>query len=327
MGDWEGIVLEKESLDRALALNRPHDAGRAYLYIGEALKYLGRYEQARNILEDAIAYTRRMHVPYTTATAETMLAEVDWLTGRWSTAMTHLQHRPGQDHGEQPGNLSQIYLGVVQGRLYNDLGQPEKARIILEEALSRAASALDPCVALLGELARSKIVLDRMAAVASIASEILEWTDQARYLYPNVDMALLTICRMPFAFGWPTMVDDARSAWEQLERLDGQYRTPVTAACRLEGLGWITLAEGDAVQAAASFGQALTGWQELGHPYDQVRALSGVSRALTQAKDHDGVKMAIEQAAGLVNSLAAQLEDPALKTSFLASMFLREIQK
>jgi tetratricopeptide (TPR) repeat protein len=327
MGDWEGLVMEQESLDRALALNRPHDAGRAYIYIGEALKYLGRYEQARNILEDAIAYTRRMHVPYTTAVAETMMAEVDWLTGRWSTAMTHLQQRVGQAHDEQPGNLSQIYLGVVQGRLYNDLGQPEKARIILEEALARAVSALDPRVALLGELARAEAALGRMAPASSIASEILEWTDQALYLYPNADMALLTICHMPLAFGWATMTDAARSAWEQLERLDGQYRTPATAACRLEGLGWITLAEGNAVQAAASLGQALTGWQELGHPYDQVRVLSGISRALTQAKDHDGIKMTIQQAMGLINSLAAQLEDPALKTSFLASMFVRDIQK
>jgi len=85
--------------------------------------------------------------------------------------------------------------------------------------------------------------------------------------------------------------------------------------------------EDDGDQAAASLGQALTGWQELGHPYDQVRVLSGISRALTQAKDHDGIKMTIQQAMGLINSLAAQLEDPALKTSFLASMFVRDIQK
>jgi tetratricopeptide (TPR) repeat protein len=326
MGDWEGIALEQESLDRALALNRPHDAGRAYIYIGEALKYLGRYEQAKDILEDAIAYTRRMHVPFTTATAETMLAEVDWLTGHWSTAITHLQQRAGQAHGEQPDNLSEIYLRVVQGRLYNDLGQPEKARKILDEALARPASALDPRVALLGELARAEVALGRMVAAASTASEILEWADQARYLYPNVDMALLTICRMPFAFSSATMVGTARSAWEQLERLDGQYRTPVTAAYRLEGLGWITLAEGNIVQAADHFKQAQTKWQELGHPYDQARALSGFSRALTQ-EDHDEFKTAIEQAMGLVNSLAAQLEDPALKASFLASGFVREIQK
>ena len=324
-GDWEGLALERESLERALALNRPHDAGRAYLYIGEALKYLGRYKEARELLEDAISYTRRMHVPYTSAAAANMLAEVDWLTGHWSTAMTQLQ--AGQAHGKQPGNLSQIYLAVVQGRLYNDLGQPEKARKILVEGLAGAASALDPRVALLGELARAEGALGRMASAASTASEILEWTDQARYLYPNIAMALLTICRMPGVSGWPALAGTARSAWGQLERLDGQYRTPVIAACRLEGLGWITLAEGNTAQAAATFRQAQTRWQELGHPYDQARALSGLCRALTQAKDHKGSKKEIEQAMELVNSLAAQLEDPVLKTSFLASALVREIQR
>jgi DNA-binding SARP family transcriptional activator len=325
-GDWVGMALEQESLDRALASNRPHDAGRAYLYLAEALKYLGRYEQAKDILEDAISYTRRMHVPYTLAAAANMLAELNWLTGRWSTAMPRLKQKPDQSHDEQPGNLSQIYLGVVQGRLYNDLGQPEKARKILVEALAGASGTLDPRVALLGELVRAEAALGRVAPAASTASEILEQTDQVRYLYPNVAMALLTICQMPVAFGSPAMGGAARSACAQLERLDGQYRTPVTTACRLEGLAWVTLVEGDAAQAAAFFRQAQNKWQELGHPYDQARALSGFSRALTQ-EDHDGFKTAIEQAMGLVNSLAAQLEDPALKDSFLDSVFVREIQK
>jgi hypothetical protein len=213
----------------------------------------------------------------------------------------------------------------VQGRFYNDLGQPEKSRKIVE-ALAGAASTLDPRVALLGELARAEAALGHMALAASIASEILEWTNQARYLFPSVAMALLTICYMPVTFGWPAMGGAARSAWTQLEQLDEQYRMPVTAACRMEGLGWITLLEGDAVQAADCFRQAQTTWQELGHPYDQVRALSGLSRALTQ-EDHDGFKTAIEQAMALINSLAAQLEDPALKSSFLASILVREIQK
>jgi tetratricopeptide (TPR) repeat protein len=326
MGDWEGVALEQESLDRALALNRPHDAGRAYLYIGEALKYLGRYEEVRDTLEDAISYTRRMHIPYIAAAAADMLVEVDWLTGRWSTAIAQLEQSPGEVHGEQPGNLSQIYRSVVQGRLYNDLGQPEKSRNILRKALAGATSALDPRVALLGELTRAEAALGRMALAASTASEILEQTDQARYLYPNVAMALLTICHMPVAFGWLAMGSAARSAWTQLDLLDRQYHTPVTTACRLEGLGWITLAEGDAVQAAAFFGRAQTRWQELGHPYDQARALGGLSRALTE-EDQDGFQTAIEQAMGLVNSLAAQLQDPALRASFLASVFVREIQK
>ena len=325
MGDWEGVAMEQESLDRALALNRPHDASRAYLYIAEAIKYLGRYDQVRGVLEDAISYTRRMYIPYTATAAANMLVEVDWLTGRWSTALTQLGQQFGRVDREQPGNLSQIYFGVVQGRLYNDLGQPEKSRKIVGEALAGGASTLDPRVALLGELARAEAALGDMALAVSTVSEILEWTNQARYLFPSVAMALLTICYMPVTFGWPAMGDAARSAWTQLERLDEQYRTLVTTACRLEGLGWITLLERDEVQATAAFQQAQTSWQELGHPYDQVRALIGLSRALTQ--DQDEFKAVIGQAMGLVNFLDAQLEDPALKNSFLASVLVQQIQK
>lgn len=323
-GDWEGVVLEQESLDRALAINRPGDTGRAYLYIGEALKYMGRYEQARNTLEDAIAYTRRMHVPYIATAAANMVAEVNWLTGRWSSALAKLQD--DQALIEQPGNLSQIYLGVVQGRLYNDLGQPERAREILAAALAGTVSALDPRIALLGELARAEAALDGMVPAASTASEILEWIDQARYLYPNVAMALLAICYLPVTFNWPMMRSTSRSALAQLERLDALYHTPVTAACRLEGLGWILLTEGDTVQAGTYFKQAYTRWQELVHPYDQIRAFSGLLRTMHQ-EDNDWFKTAIKQATELIDSLAAQLDDPVLKSSFLASVFVREIQK
>jgi tetratricopeptide (TPR) repeat protein len=320
-GDWEGLAMEQESLTYALALNRPHDAGRAYLYISEALAYLGRYEQARDTLEDAIAYTQRMHIPYIADAASRGLAELDWLTGRWSAAIAQLQPAVDHDHGEQPASLPQLYLGTVLGRVYNDLGQAGMARKLLTQALAGAVNTLDPRVALLGELARAEATLGRPAAAASAATEILEWTDQARYLYPNVGMALLLICRLPAAFGWTAMIGSAHSARQQLERLDRQYRTPATAACRLEGQGWLALAEADADKAAASFEQAAARWQGLGHPYDHARALIGFRQALTLVGDSDEAKSASEQAIELINPLAAQLEDPALKTSFLALLW------
>jgi tetratricopeptide (TPR) repeat protein len=89
-GIGSGLAMEKESLELALALNRPHDAGRGYLYYGEGLLYLGDYEQARDIFEQAIAYTRQMNVPYITDAAVRMLAEVEWLTGDWSSALARL---------------------------------------------------------------------------------------------------------------------------------------------------------------------------------------------------------------------------------------------
>jgi tetratricopeptide (TPR) repeat protein len=322
-GEWEGLALEQESLELALASNRPHDAGRAYLYIAEALIYLGRYEQARNLLEEAIAYTQRRHVLYIAEGAARMLAEVDQLTGRWSAALRRLQAMIEFAGSEQPAGLFQIYVGLILGRLYNNLGLVEEAHKLLTGALAGPVKSLDPCVALLGELARAEAVRGRPEAVVAAIREILKWTGQAGYLFPNIGMSLLFICRLPVAFGLPEMVRSAHSAQQQLERLDRQYGTPTTAACLPEGKGWLALAEANVAVSAASFRQAAAKWQELGHPYDQARALSGLGQALIQTGDRDGAKLVSERAADLISALAMQLDDPELKSSFLNSPLVR----
>jgi hypothetical protein len=59
-------------------------------------------------------------------------------------------------------------------------------------------------------------------------------------------------------FSLPKVVRIAQSAYQQLERLDGQFSTLTTAACLLEGKGWLALAEVDIIEAAAAFMQAVT---------------------------------------------------------------------
>jgi tetratricopeptide (TPR) repeat protein len=144
------------SLEMALAANRPHDAGRAYIYIAEALINLGHYEQAGELLQEAITYTRRMHIPYIAEGASRMLAELDLLTGRWSAAMARLQTTVEHTGDKEPGGLSELYLSLLLGRLYNDLGLVEEAHKVLVAALAGPVKSLDPRVALLGELARAE---------------------------------------------------------------------------------------------------------------------------------------------------------------------------
>jgi tetratricopeptide (TPR) repeat protein len=307
-GDWAGLELEQESLELALAANRPHDAGRAYLYIAEALIYLGRYEQARELLQEAIAYTHRMHIHYVAESASRMLAELDLLTGHWSAAMTRLQTKFEHTGGEEPAGLPQLYVSLLLGRLYNDLGLVERAHKLLTEALAGPVKSLDPQVALLGELARAEALRGQQDAAVAAAREIVKLTGQARYLFPNFSMALLFICRLPVVFDSPEMVHVAPLAQQQLARLDEQYHTPATAACLLEGQGWLALIEGNVAAAAVAFKQAEAKWQALGHPYDQVRALGGLGQALALADDRRGVKSASARAEELINVLKAQSE-------------------
>jgi tetratricopeptide (TPR) repeat protein len=324
-GDWAGLALEQESLERALALNRPHDAGRAYLYFAEGLVYLGRYDQARDVLLEASAYARRMHLPYIAVAASRLLADMEWSTGHWSVALAHVQSMVDRSHEEKMAGLGRLYFGILLARIHNDLGQAETAYRQLTEAVSGATNSLDPRVAFLGELARAEAARGRPKAAAAAASEIVEWTDQARYLFPNIAMALLFICRAPFAFDYLEMAGHARSAWRQLQRLDRQYNTQITSACRLEGEGWLALAEPELSQAVAAFEEAVALWRELGQPYDTIRALSGWGEVLTRQGHHNKATAALEQAMSLIDDLASQLEDPDLKRSFLDSALVRGI--
>ncbi len=309
-GEWEGVELEQESLKLALAANRPHDAGRAYLYIAEALIYLGRYEQARKLLEEAIAYTRRMQIMYVAEGAASMLAEIDQLTGRWSAAIAQLQPVRDSSNNEQLAGPSQSYVSLVLSRLYNDLGQAEEAHKLLTAALADPIKSLDPRVALLGEVARAEVLRGRAEAVVPVAREIVTLCEQSRYLFPNINMALLFVCRLPVVLDAPEHLRLARSARQQLERLDSQFNTPAIAACLAEGKGWLALVQRNGAEAAALMKQAAADWQVLGHPYDQARALSGLGQALAQVGDRDGAESATRQGMEMTNALEMELGDP-----------------
>jgi tetratricopeptide (TPR) repeat protein len=247
-GDWGGLAMEKESLELALALNRPHDASRGYLYYGEGLLYLGDYEQARDIFEQAIAYTRRMNVPYFTDAAVRMLAEVEWLIGDWSSALARLKPLNEKASRGELAGIPRTYLDMTLGRVYNDLGQIEIAHNQLRESLATIESS-SARVALLGEMLRTVVELGYHDAVAAVVAEILDWTGKVSYLFPDINMALLYVCSLPSAFNLSDMADAARTACEQLKRLDEQYRTQASAACFLEGQGWLTLAEAESAKA------------------------------------------------------------------------------
>ncbi len=324
-GDWEGMALEQESLERALALNRPHDVGRASLYIGEALGYLGKFEQARNTLNEVITYLRRMQVAYIIEGAERQLAELDWITGHWSSALEKLQPLQERLQGERRQGLSQVYLGITLGRICNDLGQAEAAHAILTNVLSDTVNTLDPRVALLGEILRSQAALNQKQAAAEIVAEIVSWIEPARYLYPNIGSTLLFVCRMPVSPGWSEMAQYAGVALQQLERLNKQFPTPVTTAYHFEGQGWLHLQNIQHNKAAESFERAVEIWRSLGVPYDLARALNGLDRALSLSGS-SRARQASAEAFGIIETLAAQLKTPEHANVFMDTGLAREIQ-
>lgn len=327
MGDWSGLDLERESLEMALQLNRAHDAGRAALYYAEGLIYRGDYDRARETIERAIQHANRMQVSYIAAAGSRMLIEIDWCLGLWTAALDRLGTMINGRGVEQVTGLSEVYLVLTLGQVHNDLGNSEAARAALEGVLVEGPDALNPRVALLGELLRAQAAMGDTRAAGRSVAEILNITQKSRYLFPNIAITLLSICRLAALGNLEAAREAADHALEGLVRLDNQFRTVATAAHRKEGQGWVSLMQGDALAASDAFEYSVREWERLRHPYDLARALSGLARARGKAGDRVRSREASDRAQGLVEKLAGKIRDPGLKQSLLESALASELHQ
>src|SRR5207247_6614157 len=113
----------------------------------------------------------------------------------------------------------------------------------------------------------------------------------------------------------------------QLERVDARLGSPTTAAALSEGRGLVALSERDGLRAVDYLRHAAARWQALGRPYDQVRVLVALGRALLQAGAAGEARVALDQALSLVGPLAAQLEDAEVQAAFLCSPLVQELDR
>ena len=111
-----------------------------------------------------------------------------------------------------------------------------------------------------------------------------------------------------------------------MEQADHQLGSSISTACLSEGQGYLVLTKAKPDEAVKAFRQAVAGWETVERLYAQMRALSGLGQALTQFGETEEAKRVFDQALGVVHSLAAQLDDPELKASFLNSALVTDIQ-
>jgi tetratricopeptide (TPR) repeat protein len=111
-----------------------------------------------------------------------------------------------------------------------------------------------------------------------------------------------------------------------LSRAHAQIGGLETEAALREARGMLDLSEKEPIRAVEQLRQAAAGWQALGRPYDQARALTDLGRALALAGDATKARAALDQALSLVEALAAQLEDPEVKAVFLDSPLVQELR-
>jgi DNA-binding SARP family transcriptional activator len=324
-----GLPLQQESLRRALALGLREDIDRGYFNLGSSYRKRCRYAEAREVYVDLLAHAERIGATLRVLSTLIQLATVDWLLGRWSATLAlRPQILELVTNISVPG-VEGLSASRLFGKILIDLGQSEAARAELESSLSEARNAaqLYPTVPHLAQLAQAFAVLGMDREAAATIQEMVGWIDRSSHIHHASTMPLLYACQWSIARAGDAGLDDASGFVRRLERAHEQENSPETDASLSEGRGSVALAEGDQQEAVECFRNAVARWEEMGRPYDQARALSGLGRAQLGIDDPKAAAAAFDQALDIYDALAAQLEDADLKQSFLNSGPVREARE
>jgi DNA-binding SARP family transcriptional activator len=313
-----GVAQLEESLALALAAGGVHDACRAYTNLGEIVSLsLCRYDQARAMFADMLAYTRQANALMFTGVALYQLGQLTWFTGRWQAALDYArQMREWMD--SHAATVSRVWTSTHLGRLHNDLGQPEQAWQILEPELPRARSLddLQSTLPHLAQLARAYDAGGRQAEAAALMAEYMAQLERTQSYDPNATATLLFVCQWYARRRPPGWAGPAQACLARLMADTTPQRPAVMAAAR-EAQGALAIAQDNPAEAVRHLQAAVEGWHAIGHTYDQVRALIQLGSAHSHLGEAAAASAARQSAHNLAQSLAAQLPEDADRERFL----------
>ncbi|MFN8454540.1 MAG: tetratricopeptide repeat protein [Anaerolineae bacterium] len=323
-----GQAMLRESVRRALEANLPHDANRGRCNLGEGLASLDYYEEARTVFDELHADAARVSIALSAGTSLIDLAQLDWLTGRWSDALARRPHILEWLERAQSQAYLEVKASSLFGQQYNDLGQAEVAYQILTRTLAKVRSfdEIQMTPVYLAELARALVALGSPEEAIDLVPELVAVIKRGNYVSRFSTLPLLKVYHLFAGYSQPGPINQVMVAFQQVERTNPGTHSRATTAALREGQG-VALLGDRPHEAIEPLRQAVNLWQTLGRPYDHVRALNSLGQALIRAGEPDEVGVACNQALRLIESLAVQLEDAALKTSFLNSPVAQGIQE
>jgi tetratricopeptide (TPR) repeat protein len=323
IGDEEqGFSYLFKSLHLSLDMNDPGLINRAYFNLVEKLMIHSRNREARELAQDYVQFANKLGNRFIESHSFLKLLPIDWLGGHWKTALGYLPEIEKLDFG-----IGNIWANYTLGVIDNDLGRINEARDRLDRTFEAAIKTdeIQTVAPHLGELIRTYAALGLESKTDEFVETLIHNIDSTPFYHSDSVIPLF------YASYWTLMhrkhvaLENGEACVSRIDKAFQQLNLPRTKAALAEARGYLALAKGRPDQASEHFREAVKIWEEIERPYDQARALNGLGRALMPAGDLKGASEAYDQAMGIVESLADQLEDEELKGSFLSSHLVRQI--
>jgi len=324
IGDEEqGFSYLFKSLQLSLELDNPDLINRAYFNLVENLTDHSRNREARELAQDYIRSAKKFGNWWIESLAVLKLVTIDWLGGNWKTALGYLLEFEKLDFG-----IWQIWANYLLGAIDNDLGRNEEAWDRLDQSFEAALKTgeIQTVAPYLGELIQSSVRLGTDRESDEFVQMLIHHIDSSPLYGSDCVMPLLKACYWTLMHRKRVALKTGEACVSRINEAYQQLALPVTKAALAEARGCLALAKERPDQASAHFHEAAKLWEKVEHPYDRARALNGLGRALMPAGDLKGAREAYKQAMGIVESLADQLVDQALRESFLSSQLVRQIK-
>ncbi len=318
-----GFLYLFKSLQLSLELNDPPLINRAYFNLVENLMKHSRNREARELAQDYVRYAKKLGNHYVESLSFLKLLPIDWLGGNWTTALGYLPEIERLDFG-----IWQIWANYELGRVDNDLGRIGEARERLDRMFEAALKTgeIQTVSPYIGELIRSSTALGPDSKNDEYVEMLIRHIGSTPFYDSGSVMPLLSACYWTLIHRKNVALKNGEACVSRIKEACQQLDLPVTKGALSEARGCLALAKERPDQASEHFREAVKIWELVERPYDQARALNGLGRALIPAGDLKEASKAYEQAMGIVESLADQLEDQELRESFLSSQLVRQIK-
>ncbi len=324
IGDEErGFSYLFKSLQLSLELENPVLINRVYFNLVEGLTSFCRNREARQLAEDYVRYAKQIGNWWVESLSVLKLVTIDWLGGNWRTALSYIPEIEKLDFG-----IWQIWANFSLGAIDNDLGRHEEARDRLDRTLETALKTgeIQTIAPYLGELIRASVVLGPDTKSDEYVKMLIRQIDSTMFSDSDTVMPLLYACYWSLFYRKQISLVDGEACISRIDKAYQQLGLLMTKAALAEARGCLALAKKNPDPASGHFHEAVKIWEMAEWPYHQTRALNGLGRALMMVGDNHGASDAYEQAMGIINALADQVEDQEMRKSFLSSRLVLQIK-